>query len=90
MGLLANYFMSQKRFDLVAKYTKQALIYFGAGDDHPINQWSVATSCELAYALAMQKEIKSASDYTASCLDGAERLSYPRSCKLRMRPTSGF
>ena len=77
MGLLANYFMSQKRFDLVAKYTKQALIYFGAGDDHPINQWSVATSCELAYALAMQKEIKSASDYTASCLDGAERLSLP-------------
>ena len=38
LSLLASYYMSQKRFDMVAKYTKQALeVLLQAAISHPIN-----------------------------------------------------
>ena len=58
---------------MVVKYTRQALLYFGAGNE---SDQSMEPSLlhQLAYALTMQKDMKSASDYTVSCLGGAEKL----------------
>jgi CHAT domain-containing protein len=76
-GLLATHYMSEKRFDLVAKYLQQALTSFGTWADHSPSRWSVAASCELAYAYAMETDTKTGEGPMGFCMAHAEKLGVP-------------
>jgi tetratricopeptide (TPR) repeat protein len=77
LGLLTSYYMSHQRLDMVVKFARQALSLKG-WDSEIAGPWGVAMSCELAYALMMEKDFKSAVDAETQCMAGAKRLGIPQ------------
>lgn len=74
LGLLAQYYMSHQRPDMLVKFARQAL---SLGVDEN-DQWSVAMSCELAYGLMMEKDLKSAVEVATHCMTSAKKLGIPQ------------
>ena len=74
LGLLAHYYMSHQRPDLLVKYARQALS-LGVNENDP---WTVAMTCELAYGLLMEKDVKSAVDVVTRCMAAANKLGNPQ------------
>jgi CHAT domain-containing protein len=77
LGLLSQYYMSHQRFDMVVKFARQA-ISLKDWEGEMMSQWGVAMSCELAYALMMEKDLKSAVEVVTQCMTGAKKLGVPQ------------
>jgi tetratricopeptide (TPR) repeat protein len=65
--------MAHQRLDLVVKFAKQALPSLKLGENDTPSQWDVAMACELAYALMVEKDIKSAVEVLTPCMAGAKK-----------------
>jgi CHAT domain-containing protein len=79
LGLLTMYYMSHQRPDMAVQFARQGLLSLSRfeGSDTP-SMWSVAMSCELATALLLQKDLKSAVDVVNQCMSGARKLGIPQ------------
>jgi CHAT domain-containing protein/tetratricopeptide (TPR) repeat protein len=77
LGLLTNYYISHQRLDMVVRFARQALPSFTVGENETPSEWGVAMSCELAYALMVEKDIRSAVEVLKLCMAGAKKLGIP-------------
>lgn len=79
LGLLTNYYMSHQQPDMAVKFARQGLSSFSrlTGNDTS-SMWSVAMSCQLATALLLQKDLKSALEAVTQCMGGAKKIGIPQ------------
>jgi CHAT domain-containing protein len=72
---LTSYYMLHQRPDMIVRVVTQALPYLKLGQDDSPNGWDVAMSCELAYALMLEKDLKSAVEELTPCITSAKKFS---------------
>ncbi len=71
---LTSYYMLHQRPDMIVRVVSQALPYLKLGQEDSPNGWDVAMSCELAYALMLEKDLKSAVDNLTPCMTSAKKF----------------
>jgi tetratricopeptide (TPR) repeat protein len=78
LGLLTSYYMSHQRPDMIVKLARQALPSLKLGENETPSPFEVAMSCELATALMLEKDLKSAVEVLPFCMTGAKKLGIPQ------------
>ena len=78
LGILTNYYMSHQRPEMAVKFARQALPFLKLGENETPSPWDVAMSCELATALMLVKDLKSADEILRPCMAGANKLGIPQ------------
>ena len=74
LGVLTAYYMLHQRPDMIVKFARQALPSLKLGESDTPSSWDVAMSCELAYALMLEKDLKSAVVALTPCMASAKKL----------------
>ncbi len=74
LGLLTSYYMTKQRLDMVVKFARQALPHLKLGENDNPTRWDVAMACELAFALSVETDVKSALQVLTPCMAGAKKL----------------
>ena len=78
LGLLTSYYMAHQRPDMIVKFARQALPSLKLGENDTPSPFEVAMSCELATALMLEKDLKSALEVLTACMAGAKKLGIPQ------------
>jgi tetratricopeptide (TPR) repeat protein len=78
LGLLTSYYMAHQRPDMIVKFARQALPSLKLGENDTPGPFDVAMSCELATALMLEKDLKSALEVLTACMAGAKKLGIPQ------------
>ena len=78
LGLLVSYYMSKQRPDMAVKFARRALSSRSPSENGTPTPWSVAMSCELATALMLEEDFRSADDALTPCMVGAKKLGIPQ------------
>ena len=78
LGLLTSYYMAHQRPDMIVKFARQALPSLKLGENDSPTPFDVAMSCELATALMLEKDLKSALEILRPCMAGARKLGIPQ------------
>jgi CHAT domain-containing protein len=74
LGLLTSYYMLHQRPDMIVKFARQALPSLKLGENDTPSSWDVAMSCELAYALMLEKDLAAAVEALMPCMASAKKL----------------
>jgi CHAT domain-containing protein len=74
---LTTYYAVHQRPELVVKFAKQLLPSPKPGENGTTNEYLVSTSCQLAYALMLEKDLKAAVERIGNCMAGAKKLGIP-------------
>lgn len=74
---LSTYYTIHRRPELVVKFAKQLLPSPKAGENGTTNEYLVSASCQLAYALMLEKDLTSAVETIGKCMAGAKELGIP-------------
>src|SRR5271157_5947886 len=74
LGVLTSYYMLHQRPDMIVKFASQALPSLKLGAMDTPSSFDVAMSCELAYALMLEKDLKSAVEALTPCMLSAKKL----------------
>lgn len=80
-GMLTNYYVTHQRPDMAVKYGRLALPSLALGASETPSPWAIAMSCELAYALMMEKDFKSAIEVVNQCMTGSKKLGTPQALR---------
>lgn len=75
--LLATYYTVHQRPEMVVKFAKRVLPSSKPGDNETTNEYFVSASCQLAYALMLEKDLKAAVENVGYCVSGAKKLGIP-------------
>jgi hypothetical protein len=62
---------------MIVKFARQALPFLKLGEKDTPSAWDVAMSCELAYALMLEQDIKSATEALTVCMVSAKKVGTP-------------
>jgi CHAT domain-containing protein/tetratricopeptide (TPR) repeat protein len=74
---LTTYYTVHRRPEMVVKFAKQLLPSAKPVENGTTNEYLVSTSCQLAYALMLEKDLKAAVESIGICMAGAKKLGIP-------------
>ena len=74
LGTLTSYYILHQRPDMIVKFVRQALPSLKLGENDTPSAWDVAISCELAYALMLEKDLAAAVEALKPCMASAKKL----------------
>jgi len=75
--LLTTYSTVHRHPEMAVKFAKQVLPSAKPGEHETTNEYLVSTSCQLAYALMLEKDLKAAVETVGDCITGAKKLGIP-------------
>jgi CHAT domain-containing protein/ATP/maltotriose-dependent transcriptional regulator MalT len=75
--LFTTYYTIHRHPEMVIKFAKQVLPSPQPSEIEITNEYLVSTSCQLAYALMLEKDLKAAVKSIGNCVTGAKKLGIP-------------